>query len=83
MNARLSPDIDSVIQWVSGGLASVHFAMYIDREVMEQTDSYAEARDFLSTTPLMTGSYYILGGAHPGIYQCKFELSWSDEYSNG
>uniref|UniRef100_A0AC35U678 Ceramidase n=1 Tax=Rhabditophanes sp. KR3021 TaxID=114890 RepID=A0AC35U678_9BILA len=66
MNSRLVPDIANVAAWLMGDLNDVHFSMWIEREVMENAKDYGEAIQQLSTLPQLTGTYYIVGGAHVG-----------------
>uniref|UniRef100_A0A0K0E2W1 Ceramidase n=1 Tax=Strongyloides stercoralis TaxID=6248 RepID=A0A0K0E2W1_STRER len=67
MNSRLVPDISNVATWLMGGEIDVHFAMWIEREVMETCNTYNEAIAKLSSVPQLTGVYFTVGGPKPGI----------------
>ncbi|CAJ0576739.1 unnamed protein product, partial [Mesorhabditis spiculigera] len=66
MNAKMVPDIAQLMEWLTGDVKDVHFAMWVDRETMEKANNFEEARAYLSTVEQMTGCYYILGGNKPG-----------------
>uniref|UniRef100_A0A0N4ZJT7 Ceramidase n=1 Tax=Parastrongyloides trichosuri TaxID=131310 RepID=A0A0N4ZJT7_PARTI len=67
MNSRLVPDIGNVASWLMGNDNDVHFAMWIEREVMENCSTYDEAVAKLSSIPQLTGVYFTVGGSKPGI----------------
>uniref|UniRef100_A0A0K0FXB0 N-acylethanolamine-hydrolyzing acid amidase (inferred by orthology to a human protein) n=1 Tax=Strongyloides venezuelensis TaxID=75913 RepID=A0A0K0FXB0_STRVS len=79
MNSRLVPDISNVATWLMGGESDVHFAMWIEREVMENCNTYEEAIEKLSSVPQLTGVYFTVGGSKPGIGSVLIKNdSWVD-----
>lgn len=46
MNAKIKPDLRSVLRWLSGGFSNdarknPHFVMWVEREVMEKCGTFA------------------------------------------
>lgn len=66
MNAKVKADLQNVISYFIGQEPDAHFAMWIEREVMENASTFEEAHDYLSKVPQLAGCYYILGGVKPG-----------------
>ncbi|KHJ98055.1 linear amide C-N hydrolase, choloylglycine hydrolase family protein [Oesophagostomum dentatum] len=66
MNSKVEPDIKNVIAWLNGDRPDIQFAMYFDRKIFEEANTFDEARQFIYDVPLLSGAYFILGGNKPG-----------------
>ncbi|VDM78196.1 unnamed protein product, partial [Strongylus vulgaris] len=66
MNAKVQPDIKNIIAWLNGDRPDIEFAMYFDRKVFEEANTFDEARQLIYKVPMLSGAYFILGGNKPG-----------------
>uniref|UniRef100_A0A0N4VX65 CBAH domain-containing protein n=1 Tax=Haemonchus placei TaxID=6290 RepID=A0A0N4VX65_HAEPC len=66
MNAKVEPDIGNIIQWLNGNRSNIEFAMYFDRKLFEEANTFQEAQQFIYNVQLLSGAYFILGGNKPG-----------------
>ncbi|PIO52793.1 hypothetical protein TELCIR_25895, partial [Teladorsagia circumcincta] len=66
MNAKVEPDLANIIQWMGGNRPDIEFAMYFDRKLFEEANTFQEAQQFIYKVPLLSGAYFILGGNKPG-----------------
>ncbi|WKX98431.1 hypothetical protein Q1695_013819 [Nippostrongylus brasiliensis] len=66
MNAKVEPDLANIIAWLNGDRPDIQFAMYFDRKLFEEANTFQEAQQFIYDVPLLSGAYFILGGNKPG-----------------
>jgi len=66
MNAKVKPDLPRLMMWLTGMLSDIHFAVYVEREVMERADTFQEAVAYVQDVQQIAGCYYIIGGTKPG-----------------
>ncbi|CAI4220536.1 unnamed protein product, partial [Auanema sp. JU1783] len=65
MNAKVEPDYINVYRWTQGLLPDIRYVMFFERELFEECDTFECARQLISTAPLLSGAYFILGGNKP------------------
>ncbi|CAB3405283.1 unnamed protein product [Caenorhabditis bovis] len=68
MNAKVQPDLLNVARWYMGYYENtdLQFVMYFERWLFENCDTFECAREHIANVKLLTGAYFILGGANPG-----------------
>ncbi|CAJ0921791.1 unnamed protein product, partial [Mesorhabditis belari] len=66
MNAKEVSDYGLLMEWLTGDLKDTNFAMWVERQVMENATTFEEARTYLSNVQQMSNCYYILGGKELG-----------------
>uniref|UniRef100_A0A1I7ZM70 Acid ceramidase n=1 Tax=Steinernema glaseri TaxID=37863 RepID=A0A1I7ZM70_9BILA len=54
-----------MIRWALGLEANGKWMTWLTRETLEQAESYEDAKQRLSNTPMLSPVYYILGGVNP------------------
>ncbi|VDM58126.1 unnamed protein product [Angiostrongylus costaricensis] len=55
-----------MLRWMIGLEPNGKWMSWLTRETLEQYNTYAEAKEHLMTTPILSPVYYILGGMNPG-----------------
>ncbi|CAJ0948442.1 unnamed protein product, partial [Mesorhabditis belari] len=65
-NSRAGSDWSLLMDWFAGQENGRRELIWADRDVLEKANSYSEAIEYLSTTPLFAGGYFIVGGTKSG-----------------
>ncbi|VDL67472.1 unnamed protein product [Nippostrongylus brasiliensis] len=52
-------------RWMTGLEPDGKWMSWLTRETLEQFNTYAEAKEHLMNTPMLSPVYYILGGVNP------------------